>query len=106
MPAGATPIVSSAVATGRAIKMADGFMPCTSWRHLPRGPFGSHDLFARRREGEGVAAEAAAGEAREAVEAEIDDRGREQRQHLAQDQAADDRDPQRVTQFGAGAGAE
>ena len=44
--------------------------------------------------------------AAEPVEAEIDDRRREQGQHLAEDQPADDRDPERMAQLRAGAGAE
>jgi hypothetical protein len=35
----------------------------------------------------------------EAVHVEIDDRGRKKRQHLAEDQAADDRNSQRDPQF-------
>ena len=38
--------------------------------------------------------------------AEIDHRRREQRQHLADEQAADDGDAERMAQLGAGAGAE
>ena len=44
--------------------------------------------------------------AAEPVEAEIDDRRREQGQQLAQDQAADDRHPERMAQLRAGAAAE
>ncbi len=42
----------------------------------------------------------------QAVEVQIDDRGGVERQHLADDQAADDGDAERAAQFGAGAGAE
>ena len=50
--------------------------------------------------------EAAGGPEAEAVEIEIDDRRGEEREHLADDQAADDGDAERAAQFGAGAGAE
>ena len=43
---------------------------------------------------------------RQPIEREIDDRRGVQRQHLAEDQAADDRDAQRPAQLRAGAGAE
>ena len=42
----------------------------------------------------------------QAVEVQVDDRRRVQREHLAENQAADDRDAQRQTQLGAGARAE
>jgi hypothetical protein len=51
-------------------------------------------------------AEAGAGRVAEAVEGEIDDGGGEQGQGLRKDQAADDRDAERVAEFGAGAAAE
>src|SRR5712691_6243580 len=51
-------------------------------------------------------AEALANRTAEAIEAEIDDRRREQGQRLAQDQPADDRDPERMAQLRPGAGAE
>ena len=42
----------------------------------------------------------------ETVEREIDDRGGKQRQHLADNQTADDADAERMAQFGTDAGAQ
>ena len=42
----------------------------------------------------------------DAVEDEVDDRRGEERQHLGDDEAADDGDAERTAELGAGAGAE
>ncbi len=60
--------------------------------HAPRSLAGVSGAARRRR---------AAQRARQAVEAEVDHRRREQRQHLADDQAADDREAERMAQLGA-----
>src|SRR5438270_1569428 len=83
MPASASPIVSSVVATGRSI---NGVERLTATRSLGR---------LRGVEG---AAEALAHGAAEPVEAEIDDRRREQGEELAQNEAADDRHPKGMAQ--------
>src|SRR5262249_22646598 len=89
-PASARPIVRSVVATGRSINGLDRFTSSSS-----------HRAFRVDSVPEALPYRPA-----EAVEVEIDDRRREQGQHLAQDQAADDRHPEGVTQFRSGAGAE
>ena len=84
-PASAMPSVSSVVATGREMKGAEIFI-----RRGSPPPTGL-----RR---------PASGEAhRQPVEVEIDHRRGEQRQHLADDQAADDGEAERLAQLGAGA---
>ena len=86
-PAAASPKVSRVVATGRRIKRVEGLM--------------ARFRLARRR------ADDCPGEAhRQAVKPEIDHRRSEQRQQLADQQAADDGDAKRMPQFGARAGAE
>ena len=54
----------------------------------------------------GVAGPAAGQTHRQAVEIKVDDRRGEQREHLADDQAADNGDAERLAQFGAGSGTE
>ena len=87
-PAKAMPSVSSVVATGRLMNGAEMFIrPALVGSERRRRP--------------------AAGQPhRQAIEIEVDDRRREQREHLADDQAADDGDAERLAQFGAGAGTE
>src|SRR5260370_6634052 len=89
-PASATPIVNRVVATGRSMNGVDRLMPSSlgsvlGIEHMP---------------------EPLADRTAEAIEAEIDDRRREQGERLAQDQPADDRDPERMAQLRPGAGAE
>ena len=88
-PASATPSVSSVVATGRRMNGAERFMRPASPRRRRRAP-----------------APPAPSARRQPVEGEVDHRRGEQRQHLADDQAADDGDAERMAQLGAGAGAE
>ena len=82
------PIVSSVVATGRRMNGAERFMA------PPRAP-------ARRRRP--AACARAAGQT---IEREVDDRRRVERERLAHEQAADDRDAERVAELRADAGAE
>src|SRR5207248_7425190 len=83
-PASARPIVRSVVATGRSMNGLDRLTKCPSHRALgvKRGP------------------EALPHRPPEAVEIEVDDRGRKQGQQLAQNEPADDRDPERMAQLG------
>src|SRR4029077_4448037 len=78
-PAAASPKVKSVVATGRRMKGVDGPISARlAGLALPAGP-------TRQANGD-------------AVEPQIDHRRREQRQHLAHQQAADDGDAERVAQ--------
>ena len=80
-------MVSSVVATGRAMKGADRFMSAASHRHRRR----SADRMQRRVERHAAQAPA------QAVEGEVDHRRGEERQHLAHDQAADDGEAERMS---------
>jgi hypothetical protein len=91
-PASAKPIVSSVVATGRSMKGDDNVCIHGPLPERPR---------ARR-----AAVRAARPPALQAIEGEIDDRRREERQHLAEDQAADHRDAERMAQLRAHAPAD
>src|ERR1700761_5461112 len=93
MPAAANPKVSSVVAIGRRMNGVDGSIVQL---------FMALERFA----GLGGFARSPAQAQRDAVEPLIDHRRREQRQQLAEQQAADDRDAERMTQFGARASAE
>ena len=90
IPHSATPNVSSIVATGRAMKGAEMFTP-----DGPPDPAVATRL--------GHAAKRAL---REPVERKVDDRCREQRQHLAHQQATHDAYAERMAQLGTGTGAE
>src|SRR4051812_5603109 len=114
MPASAIQIVSSTVPTGRRTKGEDRFMP----RPRSLAAAGRAALAHRGRQvdaafvlgrieggtvafrrGGAVAAPAPA--VAQAIEAEIDHRGGEQREQLADDQAAEDGEAQRPAQLGA-----
>src|SRR5439155_7679186 len=94
IPASASPIVSRVVATGRSMNGVDRFTA-----YSRQGP-------SRRALGVEHASEALPHRPAEAVEIEVDDRRREQRQQLAQNETADDRDAKRMAQFRSGAGPE
>src|SRR5690348_18418784 len=89
-PASSSARLSSEVATGRRMKGSDMLMGSVGrrldrqrpWlRPTPQPP-------------------------REAIEVEVDDRRRVERQQLREQQAADDRDAERAAQLGPGAGAQ
>src|SRR4051794_11343270 len=84
-PARVMPSVSNVVATGRRMKGVEKFMARTSWR---RGLV-AFALFVFRGE---IAGQPAA----EPREGEIDHRRGEEGQHLAEDEAADDGDAERM----------
>src|SRR5690348_16036940 len=90
-PASAMPSVMRVVATGRRMKGSERLL-------IARGSFGGRA--ARRGPAPGGDA------ALEAVEVEVDHGRREERQELREDQSADDRDAERMTELGARAGAE
>src|SRR4051794_25184793 len=94
-PARMMPIVSRVVATGRRMKGVEKFMARASWR----GGLVAVALVGLARE---IARQAAA----EPGKRKVDHRGGEERQHLADDEPADDGDAERVAQLRAGAGAE
>ncbi len=86
-PARTIPAVKRVVATGLRMKGSEKFMSPPP----PPGPSPRPRLPEARRD---------------PVKHEVDDRRREEREHLADDQAADDRDAERVAELGAHAGAE
>src|SRR5579863_9029322 len=82
-PAAARPRVNNVVPTGRRMKGVDG--PMTSAQFVGRAGFASSAGKPRR----------------QAVEPEIDHRRRKQGQKLAEQQAADDGNPERMPKLGA-----
>src|SRR5690606_9939992 len=87
--------LSNMVATGRAMKGAERFM--ASGFRLPAQPSCFHLLPCRVPPGETTA---------QPIEEQIDHWRGEQGQQLAEQQTADQYQPQRLTQFGTGAGGE
>src|SRR5712671_6744092 len=87
-PAKVMPRVSSVVATGRRMKDSDTFIATRSWCRA---------LFAFPRFI--LAGEVARQTITQAREGKIDHRRRKQCQHLTDDQAADDREPERMAQL-------
>src|SRR6185312_9019279 len=85
-PAAARPRVSSVVATGRRMKGVDGCIASRPGLVRARGPSSETNG--------------------EAIEPEIDHGRGEQCQHLADEQAADDGNAERMAQFRTGAGAD
>src|SRR6185437_2672020 len=110
MPASAMPAVSSTVPIGRITNGRDRLMiPPRSRRAsglaLGRSRFAAPRGGGTRGSGRPFAARGRFGQRRphaaaEPVEREIDDRRREERQQLAHDQAAENRESERATQFG------
>src|SRR5262249_24076164 len=98
-PASATAIVSRVVPMGRSMNGDERLAAPPSPGPLPRS---GGEGGAGRRAGGAAAGHAA----REAIEVEVDDRGRVERQDLREDQAADDRDAERLAQLRADAPAE
>src|SRR5579862_4513597 len=96
MPASATPRVSRVVATGRRMNGSEMLTASRSRQETSRGRVLDRPF-------DGAAAAQAA---RQPVETEIDHRRREQGEELTHDQAADDRDAERMAQLRAGAGAD
>src|ERR1700733_9096077 len=100
-PASARPIVSSVVATGRRTKGAEMFMAVSAQlRRRTRLLPGTR----RRLIGVGAPTTALAHCQCQAIEVQVNHRGGEQRQQLAHQQSADDRDTQRRAPLRAGAG--
>src|SRR5215469_5328078 len=90
-PARAMPSVRSVVATGRRMKGSERLL-------MARGSLGGRAALRRPAPGGDAALEA--------VEVEVDDRGREQRQELRQDESTHDRDAERMAQLRSRAGAD